>query len=419
MFTTLATMFVTFFDRDQVLRRARELRALQRLKKIHPADMLLALVKSAVGDEHPSIATARRHFEALTGYMPEESSFYEKLNPGLADLGWEMFLLALSKANRVQRREVARMLGVRVRDVRAVDASVVTLPKRAAPLFPSTSSRVGGFKLTATLSVLEDLLVAADITDARQHDRKALGEPDDVRSVLWIKDRGYADHKLFAHIDDGGGYFIIRLKTSSEPVIERIRGGLAQRHLGARLDGGLPVYGEVDLDARFTVGRDGFRRFRVIGIPVAKNSNGQPGWIWLATNLPETVAPSTVGAFYRLRWSIETMFRALKSVGRLDELESGHPIIVKAFIAATLIGLVLSQGICAAMRAARPRCEPSLLRVFALLLANLDRLATAFHTGWPQYTRALEQFITALWREGVNPNPGRPYALRHHLDARR
>ena len=65
------------------------------------------------------------------------------------------------------------------------------------------------------------------------------------------------------------------------------------------------------------------------------------------------------------------------------------------------------------MRVARPRCEPSLHRVFALLLANVAtlRAAAAAH----QLRTALESFIGALWREGVNPNPGRPYAQRRHL----
>src|SRR5262245_46727496 len=76
----------------------------------------------------------------------------------------------------------------------------------------------------------------------------------------------------------------------------------------------------------------------------------------------------------------ETVFRALKSIGRLDELPSGNPAAFKAFIAATLIGLVLTQSICGAMRRDRRRCEPSPLRVFALVLANLPRLAAAYGT---------------------------------------
>lgn len=415
MFTTLTTLFTTIFDREALLRRARELKAIERLKQLHPADMLLSLVRSSVGDEHPSIATARRHLHAATGYMPEESSFYERITCGLGDLGWDVFLRLLSRANRAQRRMVAKALRLPVRDVRAIDGSVVMLPKRAAAWLPSTDARHGGFKITATLSVLEDLLVSAHITDARQHDRKAFVLPEvaNVKGILHLMDRGYSDHRLFAQISDRLGYFIIRLKSSSHPKIKSIRSGLAKRHLGKPLSRQLPVEGVVDLDAEFTVRGSKPRAFRVVGIPVAKNKAGKPDWIWLATNLPEQVSPATVGTFYRLRWLIESLFRALKGVGRLDELQSENPAVIKSFIAAALIGLVLSQCICAAMRAEDPDCDPSLLRVFKMFLTNFDRLATAFrvHALKPE----LERFFVALWREGVNPNPGRPYARDRHI----
>ena len=417
MLTMLTTLFSTLFDRDAILLRARELKAVQRMRELHPADMLLSLVLSSAVDEHPSLATARRQLHAMTGYMPEESSFYGRITPGLGDLGWDLFLRALAKANRVQRSQVAKALGMRVRDVRAIDGSEVMLPQRASPYLPSTDSRHGGFKITAALSVLEDLLVSVNITDARQHDRKALVMPKALRAVLFLMDRGYSDHRLFSQIADGGGYFIIRLKSCSHPEIESIRSGLAKRHRGKPFRRDLPVHGVVDIDARFTIRGAESRVFRVVGIPVAQNKAGKPDWVWLATNLPEHVAADTVGTFYRLRWSIESLFRALKSIGRIDEIQSANPAVIKAFIAAALIGLVLSQAICAAMRAERPRCDPSLLRVFTLLLANIGRLAAAY--GTQRFQDELNRFCTALWREGVNPNPGRPYARERHLGSRR
>ena len=114
-------------------------------------------------------------------------------------------------------------------------------------------------------------------------------------------------------------------------------------------------------------------------------------------------------------WWIENLFRILKSVGRLDELRSGKPAVIRAFVAATLVGWALTQLICAAMRTERPRCEPSPYRVFALLLTNLGSLGGAAASGRRMLRERLDAFRDALWREGVNPNPGRPYARERHL----
>lgn len=414
MLTTLSNLFSTLFNRDELLVRARALHAVERVKKLHPADVLLAVVRSKFSSEHPSIATARRELQAQTGYAPEESSFYERFTWGLGDLAWETFLRALARANRQQRQLVSRALGLPVRDVRVVDSTVVTMPVRAAYYLPSTDSRLGGFKITTTLSLLEDLLVAAHVTDARQNDRKVLGTLKQVAAVLWIMDRGYFDHHLCADIADGGGYFLIRLKTGSKPVIKTIRRGYTRRLINRHFDAQSPSYANtVDIDARFNVSGVGQKMFRVVGIRVPKERQRKDQWIWLTTNLPPTIPPETVGAFYRLRWAIENLFRTLKSVGRLDELPSANPAVIKVFIAATLLGLVLSQSICAIMRTARPTCEPSLGRVFAMLLSNLASLSVAFQT--QRFKPALTCFIAALWREGLNPNPGRRYARERHL----
>ena len=54
-----------------------------------------------------------------------------------------------------------------------------------------------------------------------------------------------------------------------------------------------------------------------------------------------------------------------------------------------------------------PDVEPSPYRVAALLLKNLPSIIAAI--GTRNLSDVLKAFETALWREGVNPNPGRPY----------
>jgi hypothetical protein len=136
------------------------------------------------------------------------------------------------------------------------------------------------------------------------------------------------------------------------------------------------------------------------------------GWeeidLWFVTNLPpEQFSPEQVATIYRYRWEVEQLFRTLKMVGRLDHLRSANPNVIHTFIYATLLGMVLAHHICALMRRCRPDIEPSPYRVTALLLMYLPSIIIAI--GTRKQSTVLDAFQSALWREGANPNPGRPY----------
>jgi len=96
-----------------------------------------------------------------------------------------------------------------------------------------------------------------------------------------------------------------------------------------------------------------------------------------------------------------------KMVGRLDHLQSANPHVIHTFIYATLLGMVLSHDLCALMRRCDPIVEPSPYRVTAILLMYLPSIIAAIATR--RLSSVLRSFEAALWREGVNPNPGRPY----------
>ena len=416
MDTTITHMLKQLFSRDDVLGWARMVGAVVRLRDIHPADLACALVASALGDEERSIATARRQFDRLTGFMPEESSFYDRFKPGLAAMMKLLWLRALSHCKRKQRRRLARLLGVGIKDLRVIDGTQVSLPARASETYPSTHKVLGGFKLTATLSLVNDVLVSARLTDARQHDRKAFVLGADVKGVLHLFDRGYCDHHLFAEIDLAGGFFLIRLKSSSIPRLRDVRSGVGRKHIGKRLDSELAYRGIVDVDADFNLGHNKSSTFRMISIPVRERRGRRTHttYVELVTNLsPDRFSAEAIGELYRLRFAVESFFKVLKTVGRFDQIQSEKPEVIEAFAFATLLGVTIAHGVCAAMRTERPNIEPSTHRVAILTLAYLPRLVDAL--GTVHLRGAIAQFIRALWREGVNPNPGRPYATTRHV----
>jgi hypothetical protein len=224
MMTPLIELFNKTFDREQILHWARDLRALERLRWIHPAELCSAVLTCSMGDEERSMASARRVYDRIAGYMPEESSFYDRFNAGLAALMKRLYERALAASSPEQQAAVAAALeSVSLSDILAIDASQCSLPAAAVDVLPSTHPKHGGIKVTATLSILHQSLRRISVTDARTHDRKALQLDRWLHNQLLLLDRGYSDHRLLASIEDRRGFFVTRLKESSIPTAARIR----------------------------------------------------------------------------------------------------------------------------------------------------------------------------------------------------
>jgi len=420
MATTLIALFQAFFARDIVLSWARETGAVIRLRDIHPASFCTALIGCAIGDEERSIACARRLYIRLTGHALEESSFFDRFTLGMLGLWQRLFQHALDRCSRERRQAIEKELGKRgILDVLAVDATQVALPVSAAAVLPSTDDHRGGFKVTTMLSLLFQTVQSVVVTDARTHDRKALTLARWLHGVLLLFDRGYSDYRLFDTIARRGGFFITRMKETAAPVIAAIHSGLGQVWIGQTLTRDLPFRGVLDVDAVFGIRGGGERVLRVIRLVVERSlpdGRCEDAEVWLVTNLSRALfSAAQVATLYRMRWEIEVLFRALKHVGRLDQLRSASIPVIRIFIFATLIGLMLSQEVCAQMRKIRPAVEPSLQRVMMLVLGNLPDLAAALATR--QRLAVFRRFEAALWREGVNPNPGRRYATLRHAAA--
>jgi putative transposase len=323
----------------------------------------------------------------------------------------------LDGLSSVERDVIAGALGgTGIMDILAVDATQGLLPKAASGILPSTDDHHGGFKLTAVLSVMFQHLQGVTLTDARTHDRKGLQLPRWLHGLVFLFDRGYSDFGLFATIAERKGFFVTKMKKSFAPVIAAIRSGLGQAHIGSQLTHGLPFRGVVDLDAKFRVRGRGMQTFRVIRIVVDGpycNGRRERIEVWLATNLsPEQFSAEQVATLYRLRWEVEVLFRILKTVGRLDQLRSSSLPVIQAFIFATLLGMLLAHEICAQMRRECPDRDPSPYRVAALVLVWLPELVRSLGTN--KQLEVMESFDFALWREGTNPNPGRPYMAERY-----
>ena len=173
-------------------------------------------------------------------------------------------------------------------------------------------------------------------------------------SSSWIE--AFSNFRRFALIDENDGFFISRLKASSNPVVtEELQewpGRAIPLEDKRTYDVVEDLYRKhIDVEVEVTFQRrvyDGVkswdtRRFRVVGV---RDEDADDGYRLYITNLPhEKFSPDEISTLYRARWVVELLFRELKSRYSLDEFETEKAHIVKIQVVAALLTLVVSRAI--------------------------------------------------------------------------
>ncbi len=154
-------------------------------------------------------------------------------------------------------------------------------------------------------------------------------------------------------IDENDGYFVSRLKKSTNPVIteesREWRGRaipLEGKQINDVIDDLSRKYIDVEVEAEFKRGQyEGThsldtKRFRVVGV---RDEDADDYHLYI-TNLPrDEFFPADLATLYRCRGEVETLFRELKTQHELDEFDITDPDVVKILLYAALLSLLISR----------------------------------------------------------------------------
>lgn len=338
------------FPTDWIKQRARVHDVLIRDRKVDPTALVWSLVLGfAIGNDR-AIEELRRTYIRFADQFLHPSSFHDRLTAELADLLRELIDEALQEA--AAPHTMADQLD-RFRDLVVADATVFRLHNLLADSYPATHDDQAGAKLHLVHNVTDGTLERLDLTDERTHESSRFKNGSWLEGRLLLFDLGYFKHHRFARIDENGGFFVSRLKRSSNPeIIEELRTwrGNAKSLVGE------PVWDvvddlhrkEIDAMVEITFKRRAYggnrstdsATFRLVGL--RNDATGE--YHCYLTNLPaKAFSPSQVAALYRARWEIELLFRELKSTYGLDELPSSKPAVVEVLILASILTLVVSR----------------------------------------------------------------------------
>jgi IS4 transposase len=400
----------------------------QRKRKIKPHALFWTLVLGFGGGRERTIAGLRRAFEVTTGISLAPSAFYDRFTPALVTFMKSVvgrLLVEVAEPSQALRGALASF-----RDLVITDATVIRLHDLLAKAFPAcrTNHTLAALKMHVVLSVNGAGPRSVKVTGERVHDGPVFQVGKWVKDRLLVFDLAYFRFQLFSCINRNGGYFVVRLKKSADPVIvaaNRRWRGASVPIIGRRVSEvierlqrqALDVMVEVAFKRRVYGGvrHTGREQFRLVGVrdPLTREYH-----LYLTNIPPQRLAPKDIAQIYAARWVIELFFRELKSRYRVEDMPSSKRHVVEALLYAALITLVVSRALLTELRkklgtlGARVPEER-----WAALFAESAReiLKIVLRRTADAYVLALDLDRTLL-HEAVDPNAGRAL-LRQRVES--
>lgn len=358
--TPLRTTLSRTFPSALLKRLAETTGAFRRRRRVDPVKLFWVVILTLAYGRSRSFADLRRSYEQVTGVRLSASSFYCRFTPAFAQ-----FLGAVLRATleRLQRQAAASagLLG-EIREVLCVDSTVIRLHDALATCWPAcrTNHTLAAVKLHTVVNVQGVGPQRIKLSAERVHDGPVLRAGQWVKGRLLLFDLGYFRYSLFAAIDRQGGFFLTRLKENANPLLLRLhrrhRGraiaveGSRLREIRSRLRRAvLDAEAEICFQRRKYAGRrkTATIRLRVVGLWDEVREVHH----WYITNLPpQQVKAEDIGKLYSARWTIELLFRELKSSYQLESMPSCKSHIVEAFLYASFLSLLASRSLLLAIR---------------------------------------------------------------------
>lgn len=409
------------FPNEWIYQEAIRTGAQQRRRKVDMVAFFWSVVLGFAVSRVRTLAELRRGYERRTGSTIEESSFYGRFGSGFLTLLKRAVRRALEKTPAPAGKLRGHLAAFR--DLLLFDATVIRLHDFLAKSYRAT--RTNTMKSAAKLHVVMSVLGAAPtklkLTSERVNDQtpwRRIGKWVSGRLLLF--DLGYLSFQLFDRIQQNGGFFISRLKTTSNPKIiaeNRKWRGRSRTLVGLKLQDALEGLArkivDVMVEVRFSRRQykggqsQGRARFRVVAV---WNPDAKKYHVYM-TNVPaDDLDAEQIAEAYRLRWQVELLFKQLRSHYRLDQLPSRKKVVVETLIYAAILTLIVSRVLMMATRRRAPagRHVPELrwAAVFAGIASDLLRALVprprrrSFASPWD-----------LLLAQAVDPNLGRPVAL--------
>lgn len=344
------------FSEDFLRKAAAETGFIRRERKIDPVIMFWVVVLGFGVNFLRTIRGLKRSYETVSGVNLSISSFCTRFTPEM-----EAFLhRCVIRAFEYQAREPCVKLGDKLKgfkDLLIQDSTIIRLHASLSHLWPAARSKqaAAGLKLSCIVSAVADGVKTVRLFSERTAEVKTLRLGPWLRDRVLLTDLGFFDFNSFDKIERYGGFFVSRLKGNANPLIigvNRDCRGNSVDVIGKKLRDVLPLLKRqmLDVEVEVEVRRRKYkgkttrisRTFRMV---LVLNEETKQYHSYL-TNIPASVLNGEdIASLYGARWEIELVFKELKDVYHLDQIQSANPNVVKCLIWVSILTFICSRQI--------------------------------------------------------------------------
>ena len=342
---------IEFADRFKRVLSAQSVNALGRLTRychrervITPHRMAMSLLASCARGRVQTLADLQRDFNALFGTSVAYKPFHNQLaKRQFADFMRELACKVIERWTvRVLEAqpggafsEFGRILIQDGSSFAVHDALSKHYPGRFRPRSPAA------VELHVTMDLLRDCASKITLAADTAPERPYLPRAHTLKGDLLLADRGYFSLDYLREVDAAGGSYVIRGKTSLNPVVQAGygAGGRVLRGVRGKRLGELRKKGLLDFDVAWGQGDKEFQARLIVSW---NRSKGQ--YRYLVTNLPrDRYTPEAVDQACRLRWQIELLFKEWKSYASLHAFNTANPAIAEGLIRAAVAAAAMKR----------------------------------------------------------------------------
>src|SRR6059036_1318297 len=343
-----ADKFQWVFSESLLNACGKEVKLCRRHRVITPFRLGLALTATCASQPVETIADFHCGFNALFGTTITYKAFYNQVaKPHFADF-------ARTMTERLVSEMTLKVLGfakghafAAFRHIVIQDGSSFAIHDGLREVFPGRFKVVkpAAVELHTTMDLLCDAPTTVVLTPDTTNEQTFLPEPASLRDSVLLADRGYVDLHYLRHVQEAGGFFLIRAKAGMNPqVLEAFReDGKRLRSLRNKplqtIHAKLPKRQRVEL----------LVQWHVDGGPLCLRlifswNRRTKSFCSFLTNLPSQRFPRE-GICRADTWrsQVELLLKAWKSYANLHAFDTENPAIVEGLIWTAIAAAALKR----------------------------------------------------------------------------